>query len=349
MKYILKEKGVVVVKNVDHGKCCCDEVKSNATEKTLCPIYNEQRRRGIIVKDEIELYFCTNKDIDSSKLWKKSAQMLIEFLDTYKEIRNELTKEFIKTTDRLTHNLKKYNAHCVQAAENILDPYSTSSGTRGQIETIKQTISQDLIKSSQSFLRIIKNNKLIQAELSVYDRLYKTSKGGLQKISHSIHRLLRATLSAFWQSFLETNITIELQNCYEEIFVDYETITVAFVHLIDNCTKYVLPYSTINITIERQGYNRLKVSFRMLSLSIREHEKELIFNEGYSGELACEKSLNGSGIGMYIIKYFIELNDGTIEIRNNTNPSKNMTYDGIDYQENIIEVVLPLSNAIRST
>lgn len=342
MKFIIKENGKILAKNIEPNDCCLDNLNHNQTEKYFCDKLKEFRRRGVLKKNDIEVYLCTNEAVDSTRIWKSKAALIVEFAETFREVKEELSKDFITTTDRLTHNLKKYNAHCIQASENILDPYSNSSGTKSQIDTIKSNLTQNVNKSSTSLLKIIKNNKLIQAELSVYDRLYKRNNDKLEKLSHSIHRLIKATLSAFWDSFMENNVVIEIDNCYEEVIVDYETITVALVHLIDNCAKYTCPHTTLNVTFNKVNTDELKITFKMLSLKINDYEITELFNEGYSGELSCSLGLNGSGTGMYIIKTFIELNGGRVNLISDNNPSKNMKYNGIDYEENIFEITLPI-------
>jgi light-regulated signal transduction histidine kinase (bacteriophytochrome) len=341
MKFLIKENNKIIAKNINQIDCCLIDIQYNITEKFYCNVCSKKSRRGAVKEGLIEIIFISYDNIDSTKLWRKQVKFLFDFVPVFQGFKNELEAEFIASTDRLTHNLKKYNAHCVQASENILDPYSNSSGTKAQIDTIKNNLVQNVTKSSISLLKIIKNNKLIQAELSVYDRLYKNNNGKLEKLNHSIHRLIKATISAFWDSFLENSIEIKINNCYDEVFVDYETITVALVHIIENCTKYICPHSILKIDFNDLEKNRLKIIFSMLSVKILEEEKEEIFKEGISGENSCKYELKGNGVGLFLVKKFIELNDGQIILRINTNVSKNMSYNGIEYEENHFEIILP--------
>lgn len=341
MKFIIKRNNKIIAKNINQKDCCLVDIKFQNTEKFFCVVCSKTCRRGVFKEGSVEIILILYESIDSSKLWRKQAQLLVDFSPVFQDVKNELESEFIITTDRLTHNLKKYNAHCVQASENILDPYSNSSGTKAQIDAIKNNLIQNVTKSSTSLLKIIKNNKLIQAELSVYDRLYKNNNSKLEKLNHSIHRLIKATISAFWDSFLENSVEIEICNCYDEVFVDYETITVALVHIIENCTKYTCPHSSLKIEFFNLENNRLKIIFSMLSLKIIEEEKDEIFKEGISGENSCKHELKGSGIGLFLVKKFVELNEGEIILRINTNLSKNMKYNGIEYEENHFEIILP--------
>ena len=341
MKYIIKQAGKIIAKNLSSKDTRFDDLELGKTQKYLDVSSNKFRRKGYLKVDDTEIFLCVDEAVDSTRIWKTKAEAILSFVEIFKNIQRDNFRDFTTTTDRLTHNLKKYNAHCIQASENILDPYGNTSGTKAQIDTIKSNITQDITKSSMSMFKIIKNNKLIQAELSVYDRLYKKTNEKPIRQLHSIHKLIRATLSAFWDSFLEKHINIEIENCYDEVYVDYETMTVVLVHLIENCSKYVCPKTTLNITFKREEYNTLKTTFQMLSLKIEESEKDEIYKEGYSGRLSCDLSLNGSGTGLYIIKEFINLNRGTFKVIINNNPSKAIVYEDIQYEENIFEICLP--------
>jgi signal transduction histidine kinase len=338
--FSLKKAGKLFYKTFEQGDCSFANCPLGKTEKIYCKKFNEERRRGIVIKKDYELYMCTNEEIDSSKIFKNKAEAVLEFAPLMLQIKDNLAHDNKVVIDRLTHNLKKYSAHCIQASENILDPYANTSGTKGQIESIKKNINNSIEKTTQSFLKIIKNNKLIQAELSVYDRLSKKELNkNIDKSHHSVHKLIRATLSAFWDSFMENNVKIELSECRKEIFIDYETFTVALVHITDNCTKYICPHNTLKITFSDVSKTQLKISFSMLSLRINEHEETKIFQLGYSGELSKELELNGSGTGMHIVKTFIELNNGVINCK--INRAKTMKFNGVDYDDNTFEIIVP--------
>src|ERR1019366_5160024 len=123
------------------------------------------------------------------------------------EMEAAVMKESTANSDRLLHNLTTYNAHCLQASENIVDPDSTYSGARGQMDLIKRNFDTDPNSVAQSLLKIIKYNKLTQAEISVYNRLYKAKGSLMDKLNHNIHRLIRSALSVNWESFMEDHIT----------------------------------------------------------------------------------------------------------------------------------------------
>lgn len=338
--FTIKKAGKLVHKNFEPGDCSQTGCPIGKTEKVFCKKFNEERRRGIVVKKDYELYLCTNEEINSSRIFGNKAETIMEFAPQMLQIKDNIAHESKIVIDRLTHNLKKYSAHCIQASENILDPFANTSGTKGQIDSIRKNINNSFDKTCRSFLKIIKNNKLIQAELSVYDRFSKNELNkNIDKNNHSVHKLIRSTLSAFWDSFMENSVKIELAECRKEIFVDYETFTVALVHIIDNCTKYVCPHNALKISFSDVSKTQLKITFNMLSLRINEDEEAKIFSQGYSGDLSKELGLNGSGTGMHVVKTFVELNNGGITLK--INRAKTMKYNGVDYEDNTFEIIIP--------
>ena len=79
----------------------------------------------------------------------------------------------------------------------------------------------------------------------------------------------------------------------------------------------------------------------MTSLKIEEEELETIFNEGHSGYYATKLGIKGSGIGMFIIKQFISLNNGAFTVLNNVNPDNARMHMGVPYEDNLFTIAIP--------
>jgi K+-sensing histidine kinase KdpD len=119
--------------------------------------------------------------------------------------------------------------------------------------------------------------------------------------------------------------------------LDFETIRVALYHLIDNTSKYILPDTQLRIKFSA-GEHKFIVSFEMISMEIKEHELEDIFNEGISGENAKKVKKNGDGLGLPIIKTILKLHHTNLKIFPNLQPSFNSKYDGVNYVRNLFEI-----------
>jgi hypothetical protein len=112
MKFIIKEDSKIIAKNIGHLDCCLINISHEKTEKFHCDTCLKESRRGVFKNGLFEITLISTENLDSTKLWKKQAQLLISFAPVFQEVKKELSEEFITTTDRLTHNLKKYNAYC---------------------------------------------------------------------------------------------------------------------------------------------------------------------------------------------------------------------------------------------
>ena len=119
-------------------------------------------------------------------------------------------------------------------------------------------------------------------------------------------------LHTFFADFSEKNIYVEVGEYYNKTVVDYETIQIAFYHLIENALKYSKPNSKINIDFEDFA-DFFLIKFKMTSTYVKPIERDLIFGEGFSGEIAKKTGKSGDGIGMWRIKQMIELNGGCFE------------------------------------
>ena len=69
-----------------------------------------------------------------------------------------------------------------------------------------------------------------------------------------------------------------------------------------------------------------------------------IFIEGVSGELAKKLDLAGDGIGMYLVKRLLGLNNAKIEVKRNLDPRLAQKQVGVEFENNVFELSFTLSN-----
>ena len=115
---------------------------------------------------------------------------------------------------------------------------------------------------------------------------------------------------------------------------DYETIQVAFYHLLENAAKYTFPKSKVTITANADG-EYVSLIFDMTSAYVSPEEKEEIMKEGVSGIMARKMNANGDGIGMWRINQMMEINDGQFHVQFGPIKTSKM---GFDFAENRFEL-----------
>ncbi len=281
-------------------QCCMQCPKDIHTIKQECKILKRIVRSGWTTNSSgFSICLCCDEAPDSKRVWKNNVSRFLELIPSILAAKKQANSEAAQGIDRLLHNLKKFNAHCIQISDFFLDSYQSRSNNNNQIDAVKRIVLNNPDKAAAEFLKMIKNIRLTQAEISVFDRLYKSDSISLRPAIHQAHRIVNSVYRLFADSFAEARVRISLSESFHEVFVDYETFTVALTHLIDNMAKYIMPHSDGRIYFEDHE-NRVKIVFAMTSLQIKEDELEDIFKENYSGYFSTQMGLKGDGIGMFI-------------------------------------------------
>ena len=102
-----------------------------------------------------------------------------------------------------------------------------------------------------------------------------------------------------------------VENCSTEFIADNDRIEQVFVNLIENAIRYAGEEKTISITTKEEGtwvWAIIKDNGRGIAAEDLPH----IFDKFYRGQTREKK---GTGLGLYLVKYFVELLGGSIEVQ----------------------------------
>jgi signal transduction histidine kinase len=95
------------------------------------------------------------------------------------------------------------------------------------------------------------------------------------------------------------------------VIADSKKLSEAMINIIDNAIKYNNPEGTIKIKYEKEG-DFVKIIIRDTGIGISDHDMTSIFKPYYRSSFV--KNTDGTGLGLYIVKKFIEKMNGKIEI-----------------------------------
>jgi signal transduction histidine kinase len=306
-------------------------------ESVICVLRNCKLRQGRIYNDNYILYLATDSTRVTNKIFK-------HYFDFYKAIAAEVISSIESSkakesqrTRRLKHNLINHNTGNLQELYRVFSQEHFKTGAN-HLDVIQGVISNNSRKSAYAFLRVLKNSNLMKAEFDVYEMLDQESPL-LNFAEHPIHKVVTLVINPFWLDLIEKKTNIIIQEFYEKIIIDYKTMSVALSHVFDNATKYIYPGSDFKISFENST-DSIKIIFNMISLKILPEELASIFNENISGKYAGDNGMSGDGIGMFITKKLIELNNGIIKLKVNVNPALAKTFENLPYENNILEVIL---------
>lgn len=206
----------------------------------------------------------------------------------------ELKTNFISM---MSHDLKTPIAR-IQGMTDLIsrDDHPLSNPQREAVDTIKQS-SEDLLKFISSILS--------------YGKI--ESEGvQLQKQSKDINAMIEEVVRKheFLAKVKKIQILTELEPLFP-ISVDPELMKQIFSNLIENAIKYSPEETKVLITSEERN-NRVIVQISDQGQGIPEDELPHIFMKFFRSKNAKSSPIKGSGLGLYLAKYFTELHGGSI-------------------------------------
>lgn len=126
--------------------------------------------------------------------------------------------------------------------------------------------------------------------------------------------------------YLARSKGIEIRTELEPLFsvkIDADLIRQVFSNLIENAIKYSPPKTSILVsTEERDGWIVVQVADQ--GVGIEESELPNIFMKFYRSRNAKASTTKGSGLGLYLAKYFVELHKGRIQV--DSTPGQGSTF-----------------------
>ncbi len=258
----------------------------------------------VIISDEEDMY-------NSSKIFTKVGNLTHNAFDSiYEHFRKQIIAQ--------SHTLKKIQGKLIQKTEGVLHGtnYNLAENYEEQQEIILNKIKENPIEIADSLIYLYKRVFELSAHMASFEVLHMGEQIDPDLKLHNIRRLIINILHGFEDNLKELEITpyFSFKDDFAElnkIQADYKMINAAFYNLFDNAIKYVKPNSRIEFHLEEE-LDQLRFIISMISLRIDQDELDKVFTLGYRGR-NC-KDNNGNGVGMYVIKKSLKLNNIKIKI-----------------------------------
>lgn len=196
----------------------------------------------------------------------------------------------------MSHDLKTPVARIQGLAELVV--------RQGKLLPQQEDEMQQIISSTESLDRFI--SKILNLTK------VESNEIKLNKRSKDINKLLEQCVQKL--EFQASQKGIEIQLELETIFpiqIDAALLIQVFTNIIDNAIKYSPPGSVVRI-ISREVGDRVEVVVEDTGPGMEESEIEQLFTKFFRGNSHPGDESKGSGLGLYLAKYFIELHDGRV-------------------------------------
>lgn len=341
--HILNSKGVVISSNMPSDFPFKKEDVVERIKIAKCPNTGINYRHGFFSKPEGSIYLaCYNEKI-TNKILRRYFDSCFFFLPGLIASEKEFREKEHQNFRRLKHNLVTHNTNILQEIEKQIPSYDFPKGGKNQIEFVQEIIKDNGREIAISIMKIMKSANLMKSDFDVYDMLISKNPY-LEFDMHNIHKIILQILNPFWLEFIEKGVFIDMNDCHELVCIDYKSISVVLTHLFENSVKYIAPNTSLKIRFE-DNKDDIVVCFGMTSLKMTNADLKKIFESNYSGEFSEILGINGSGLGLNVVKQLLMLNNGDIEIKANVNPETNIMIHGVPYERNRFYIKLNKSSA----
>jgi signal transduction histidine kinase len=102
------------------------------------------------------------------------------------------------------------------------------------------------------------------------------------------------------------------------------------INILSNASKFSAEGATIWLKAEHQ-HNKLGLSIRDEGIGISDEDQQYIFSTFYRGRNTI--NIQGTGLGLHIVKRYVEIMNGTIRLENKLNEGTTVSIELQDLQE----------------
>jgi signal transduction histidine kinase len=196
----------------------------------------------------------------------------------------------------MSHDLKTPVARIQGLAELVL--------RQGKLLPQQEEEMKEIISSTESL------DKFISKILNLTK--VESNEIKLNKRSRDINKVLEQCVQKL--EFQARAKGIEVELALEPLFpihLDAALIIQVFTNIIDNAIKYSPPGSRVRIESREVG-DSVEIAVQDAGPGFDEEEKSQLFTKFFRGKSQREAQSKGSGLGLYLAKYFIELHNGSV-------------------------------------
>lgn len=198
---------------------------------------------------------------------------------------------------------------------------------QGMTEMVKSDSNPLSLKQREAVDRIHQSSKELSDFISSILSLgrIESKEIKLQLKSKDINTLLSEVIQQC--EYLAGTKNIEIMTEFEPLFsikIDEDLLRQVFTNLIENAIKYSLDNSRILVSTEEVD-ETLIIQVADHGIGIPDEALPHVFSKFYRSLEVKNSSVKGSGLGLYLAKYFVELHQGTLSVESEIDKGSTFT------------------------
>ena len=230
---------------------------------------------------------------------------------------NEIKYNYILTKKNEREAEQKKNDLIVYMAHDLKTPLTSIIGYLTLLKDEKQ-ISKEL---QEKYIKIALDKALRVEDLT--NQFFDITRYNLQnmpinKQEMNLVYLLKQVIDECYPMLEKRNLKCHLESVDKVMYVgDGDKLARAFDNLLKNAINYSYENTTIEIKLkEKEG--KISIVFRNKGDKIPQYKLDKLFEKFYRGDDARTSSTGGAGLGLAITKQIIELHQGKIYVKNDS-------------------------------
>ena len=230
---------------------------------------------------------------------------------------NEIKYDYILSKKNEREAEQKKNDLIVYMAHDLKTPLTSIIGYLTLLKDEKQ-ISKEL---QEKYIKIALDKSLRVEDLT--NQFFDITRYNLQnmpinKQEMNLVYLLKQVIDECYPMLEKRNLKCHLESVDKVMYVgDGDKLARAFDNLLKNAINYSYENTTIEIKLkEKEG--KISIVFRNKGDKIPQYKLDKLFEKFYRGDDARTSSTGGAGLGLAITKQIIELHQGKIYVKNDS-------------------------------
>ena len=259
-------------------------------------------------------------------MWAKEAQDLNEHLQ---DLVDEATAELRDKAEKLKGSLEKeqelnllQRQFITMASHEFRTPLAIIDSAAQKINRRKDRITPDDLQTRTGKIRdaVVRMTSLMESTLSVA-RL-EAGKLDIKVDDCDVRRVVETVCERQQELSMSHKITTDLLDIPDMIQADPNALEQVFTNLLSNAVKYSPDAPNINV----KGWcedNELVIAVKDNGLGIPEDELPKMFTRFFRAKTS--NGIVGTGIGLNLVKLFVEAHQGSISVKSNLHEGSTFT------------------------
>lgn len=241
------------------------------------------------------------------QVYAKGLERMVD--EKTRELKETSEKQVKQAEDlaRLEDEFVALASHQLRTPPSIIKWYSQIllSGEIGELNDKQRQYVEEVYRATKRMVRLV-NDFLNISRIESGSISVKPEPTNLSKIADSAIVELTTLISA-----KRTQIEKHYDKDVPVIYADQKFVRIIFENLISNAIKYTPPGGKVSVTIQKEKSNVL-IKVRDNGYGIPENQKSKMFTKFFRADNVKSKEPEGTGLGLYLVKFVIEQAGGTI-------------------------------------